>query len=109
MVPTYRLREVALMRYKLAWLIPVFLLLALPATPADVVDAGARSEILVRPKIEDWRCRTGDDLRWAQPDWDDHGWAPCSPDSWSPLGISWRRLHLHLSGTVPATPWSIGT
>ena len=97
------------MRSKLAWLIPVFLLFALPATPADVVDAGARSEILVRPKIEDWRCRTGDDLRWAQPGWDDHDWTPCSPDSRLPLGISWRRLHVRLPETAATTPWSIGT
>src|SRR4051812_34859488 len=109
MFPHPGYREVVFMRCKLAWLTPVFLLSTLPAMPADVADVGARSEILVRPKIEDWRCRAGDDLRWAQPDWNDHDWVPCSSDSWSPLGISWRRLHLHLSGTAPATPWSIGT
>jgi phosphoserine phosphatase RsbU/P len=92
----------------LAWLISGIVLLTVPAAP-NVIDASARSELLVRPKIEDWRCRTGDDLRWSQPDFDDHDWAACPRNALSPLGISWRRLHIRLPGAASAPLSSIGT
>jgi hypothetical protein len=96
------------MSRKLAWLIPVLLLLPLPAASGGILDVSARAEVLIRPDIEDWRCHTGDDLRWAQPGWDDHDWVACSPDSRFPLGISWRRLHVRLPEMDAAMRWSIG-
>lgn len=93
---------------KLALLIPVLVLL--PITAASVVlDTSARSELRIRPKVEDWLCRTGDDLRWAQQDFDDRDWAACPADSPPPVGMSWRRLHLRLSGAAAASHLAIGT
>jgi stage II sporulation SpoE-like protein len=93
---------------KLAWLIPVLVLLPVAAAPV-VLDAGVRSEFRIRPNVGDWHCRAGDDLRWAQPDFDDRDWAACAADSPPPVGISWRRLHLRLSKTAAASHLSIGT
>src|SRR5689334_20959650 len=94
---------------KLIGLLPLFLLLLLFAASGGRLDAGTQAEVLVRPNLADWRCHTGDDLRWAQPDWDDHDWAPCSLNSRPSLGLFWGRLHVRLPESAAATRWSVGT
>ncbi len=95
------------MFYTLGCLIPALLLSSLPTTDAPV-DRNAHSELLIRPNAADWRCRTGDDLRWAQPDFDDRDWAPCSPESFPPLGMSWSRIHVRLPEAASRSGWSVG-
>ncbi len=94
------------MFYTLACLMPALLLSFFPSTGAPR-DGNAPSELLIRPNAADWRCHSGDDPRWAQPDFDDHEWPPCSPDSLAPPGMSWSRLHVRLP--EPArSGWSAG-
>jgi phosphoserine phosphatase RsbU/P len=105
----WRALKLALVFRKLGWLILDLLLLPVSAAPDVVIDARTRAEFLVRPKAEDWRCHTGDDVRWAQPNFDDHDWAACSSDALPPLGISWRRLHVRLPAAAAIPRSSIGT
>lgn len=53
-----------------------------------------------------WQFSMGDNLAWAQPTWDDSGWATLSPDApWgaqghpSYTGLAWYRRHLNI---IPA-------
>lgn len=60
--------------------------------PAGVLDLGAG-----------WRTHGGDNLAWAQPDFDDSGWRSVNLDQLGPAQFGWRwfRLRVHLGADHP--------
>ncbi len=60
-----------------------------------------------------WRIHTGDDVRWARPDWDDQTWQPIGSmfDTPAHQGIFWLRFRVHApnpADRVPNGAWISG-
>ena len=55
------------------------------------------------PLVQGWRTQAGDNLAWAQPDYDDSAWQPAtlSADTPLPAGQRWYRMRLHLKADDP--------
>ena len=84
----------------------ILLALALTALEAQTIEV--RSLYQQTPPLEgDWKTFTGDDPRFAAPDFDDSAWSTVRVPGQSlrmPLGISWIRFRVQLPETATAEP-----
>jgi hypothetical protein len=80
----------------------VLLLLAAVGAGAQAVDASAWQSGTT-DLVNGWRTQAGDDLHWAQPDFDDSGWKTVELDALGAAqpGRRWFRLHVKLAPGHP--------
>ena len=59
-----------------------------------------------------WEFRTGDDLKWASPDYDDSAWERLRVDRGygqqahkGYTGFDWYRRHIDFAAAVPGKKW----
>ena len=58
--------------------------------------------------LDRWKIHSGDDPRWAAPDFDDRGWADSGPPSYGTPGFTWFRTSVAIPPEWSGRPLALG-